>query len=135
MMRGAASLHADEAGGKLGKERQDLRPPQRFADDNVPFSIAAMHLKDALGQIDADGGDVHNRWLLYRVVAATAPLQGIRMTSTGAGAIHPICFRVEAKFASAADMGALLPGSSGPEAVRPGFLEADLEPSAGVGVI
>src|SRR5262245_1271243 len=64
-----------------------------------------MDLKDALGQIEADGGDVHNKWLLYRVVAATAPLQGIRMPSTAAGAIHPICFRAEANLASTADMG------------------------------
>ena len=97
MMRGAASFHADEAGGKLGKERQNLRPPQRLADDNVSFSVDGMDLKDALGQIEADGGDLHSGWLLYRVVAATAPLQGVRMPSTGAGAIHPICFQEVAK--------------------------------------
>jgi hypothetical protein len=71
----------------------------------VPFSIVAMDLKDALGQIEADGGDVHNKWLLYRAVAATAPLHGIRMPSRGAGAIHSICFRVEARFACTAEMG------------------------------
>ena len=51
MMRGAASFHADKAGGKLGKERQNLCPPQRFADDNVSLRVDGMDLKDALGQI------------------------------------------------------------------------------------
>ncbi|BAB52341.1 msl5982 [Mesorhizobium japonicum MAFF 303099] len=88
MMRGAASFHADEAAGKLGKERQNLRPPQRFADNNVSFSVDSIELKYALGQIEADRGDLHGGWLLYRVVAATAPLPTVTMPSTGGGAIH-----------------------------------------------
>jgi len=104
MMRGATSFHADEAKGKLGEERQNLRPPQRFADDDVSLRVDGMDLKDALGQIKPEGGDLHGGWLLYRVVAATAPLQGIRMPTTGAGAIHPICFQEAAKPISTTDM-------------------------------
>ena len=65
-----------------------LPPAQRLAHDNAAFLIDGMDLKDALGQIKADGGDLHGGWLLSRVVAATASLPGVRMPSTGAGAIH-----------------------------------------------
>jgi hypothetical protein len=46
-------------GGKLGEERQHLGAPQRLADDDCARSINGVNLKNMLGQIQADRGNLH----------------------------------------------------------------------------
>ena len=65
----AAGLHANQAGLKLAEERHHLAPTQRFADNNFYGRIRSMYLKNVLGQIKTDGGNLHDGWLLLLVVA------------------------------------------------------------------
>ncbi len=64
----AAGLHADQTGLELAEERHHLAPAQRPADDNLSRLIDSVDLKNVLGQIEADGANIHNGWLLLLVV-------------------------------------------------------------------
>ena len=64
MMGRAARLDPDQAWRQFGEERQNLRTPQRRADDDLAGRINAVNLKDALRQIQADGSNLHGGWLL-----------------------------------------------------------------------
>jgi hypothetical protein len=65
VMRGAARLHADQARRQPGKEWQHLRSPKRPADNDLTGRINAVNLKNALGQIKADRGNLHDGWLPF----------------------------------------------------------------------
>src|SRR5262245_39824838 len=80
MMRGGASLDSDQAWWQLLEERQDVAPLQLTANDRLPSSINAMHLKDRLGDVV---------WLL-RIVGALSSthIHGTRVP--GRGAVHSI---------------------------------------------
>ena len=69
VMRGAACLHADQARMQLGEERQYLLPAQRLADHSRARRINTVNLKNGLGQIQADRGNIHDGWLPWLVVA------------------------------------------------------------------
>src|SRR3954452_20908097 len=73
MMRCGASLDADQAGWQLLEERQDVATLQLTADDHLPGSINAVHLKDRLGDVETDCRDRLHSWLLRIVGALTAP--------------------------------------------------------------
>src|SRR5277367_3092167 len=66
MMRRAARLDPDQARRQLGKEWQHLRPSQRLADNDLTGRVNAVNLKNALGQIQANGSNLHDGWLLAR---------------------------------------------------------------------
>ncbi len=57
---GAARLDADQTRLQLAEERHHLAPAQRSADDDLAGAVDAMDLENVLGQIEADGADVHN---------------------------------------------------------------------------
>lgn len=59
MMRGSARFDADEAWRQLREERQYLRSTQCLADDDSTRSINRVNLENALGLIEADGGNLH----------------------------------------------------------------------------
>lgn len=59
MVGGAARFDADQARRQLCKERQNLLTTQCLADDNDARRINCMNLENALGQIKADGGNLH----------------------------------------------------------------------------
>lgn len=63
VMRRPARLHADQASRQLGEERQHLSPPQRLAHHRFAGGINSMNLENALGQIEADRGNLHRGWL------------------------------------------------------------------------
>ena len=63
--RRAASLHSHQARGQLGKKWQHLRPPKRLANNDLTGCINAVDLKNALGQVEADCGNLHNGWLPF----------------------------------------------------------------------
>src|SRR5436190_17117377 len=65
VMRGAARLDADQAGGQPGKEWQHLRSPKRLTDDNLTGRINTVNLKNTLGQVEADRGNLHDGWLPF----------------------------------------------------------------------
>ena len=65
VMRRAARLDADQAGRQLGEERQHLRSSQRLANNDLASRIDAVNLKNALGQIEADRGNLHGGWLPF----------------------------------------------------------------------
>jgi len=67
-MARAAGLHADQTGLEPLKERHHPAPAQRFADDHFSRLIDGVHLKNVLGQIQADGANFHGGWLLLLVV-------------------------------------------------------------------
>ena len=59
MMTGCAGLHADQATGNLAKEVQDLLASQLTGDDNLARTINAVNLEYVLGEINADGVNLH----------------------------------------------------------------------------
>ena len=85
----AARLDTDETGLQLGEERHHLAPAQRSPDDDLAGAVDAVDLKNVLGQIEADGADIHNGWLLLLVVDDN---HHCGTSVPGAGAIHPICY-------------------------------------------
>jgi hypothetical protein len=58
-MLGPAGFYADQARRKFLEEFDQLRSSELLADDDLSRSIDAMHLKNMLGEIWADGGTVH----------------------------------------------------------------------------
>ena len=59
MMRRSAGLHADQARRYLAKELDDLLSPQLTGDDDFARTIYAVHLEHVLGEINADGANLH----------------------------------------------------------------------------
>jgi hypothetical protein len=59
MMSGSAGFHTDQASGKLAKDVQDLLAPQLTSDDNLARTIYAVNLEYVLGEINADGVNMH----------------------------------------------------------------------------
>ena len=59
MMGGSAGFHADQARGNLAKEVDDLLAPQLTDDDDLTRTIHAVHLEYVLGEINADGANLH----------------------------------------------------------------------------
>ncbi len=69
MVARAARLHADQTGIEPAEERDHLAPTQRSAHNNPSRFINSVYLKNVLGQINADSGNLHSGWLLLLVVA------------------------------------------------------------------
>jgi hypothetical protein len=59
MMSDSAGFHADQARGNLAKEVNDLLAPQLTSDDDPARTIHAVHLEHVLGEINADGANLH----------------------------------------------------------------------------
>ena len=59
MMNGSAGFHADQARRNFAKEVDDLLAPQLTADDDLARTIYAVHLEHVLGEINADGANLH----------------------------------------------------------------------------
>src|SRR3712207_1389295 len=60
-MARAAGLHADQTRRKLAEEWHHLSPSERPSDDYLARAADCVNLKDVLGQVEADGCDVHRR--------------------------------------------------------------------------
>ena len=65
VMRRATRFHANQARRQPGKKWQHLRPPKRLADHNLAGRINAVDLKNVLGQVEADRGNLHSGWLPF----------------------------------------------------------------------
>jgi hypothetical protein len=63
-LRGGAGLHADPTGRQRSKEGQHFAAPQPAADPDLPVGIDAVDLKPVLGEIKADGSNLHGGRLL-----------------------------------------------------------------------
>src|SRR6516165_6250692 len=59
MMSGSAGFHADQASRKLAKEVDDPLAPQLTGDNDLARIIHAVHLEHVLGEINADGANLH----------------------------------------------------------------------------
>ena len=59
MMSGSTGFHTDQTRRKLAKEVQDLLAPQLTGDDNLARTINAVNLEYVLGEINADGVNMH----------------------------------------------------------------------------
>lgn len=59
MVARCAGLNADEAGRQSLEERQHLRPSQRSVEGNLSGLGYSVDLKDVLGQVEADSGNLH----------------------------------------------------------------------------
>ena len=59
MMSGSAGFHAYQASKNLAKEVDDLLAPQLTGDNNPASTIHAVHLECVLGEINADGANLH----------------------------------------------------------------------------
>ena len=84
MMARAASFHADQTWRKLAEEGHHLRSPERAPDENLARAVDGVHLEDILGQVDADGRDLHRSGsnLLLRDSTILAPQRREREPST-----------------------------------------------------
>jgi hypothetical protein len=59
MMGGSAGFHTDQASRNLAKEVDDLLATQLTGDDDLARAIHAVHLEYILGEINADGTNLH----------------------------------------------------------------------------
>ena len=59
MMSSSAGFHADQARRNLAQKFNDLPASQLSADDDVARTIHAVQLEYVLGEINADGANLH----------------------------------------------------------------------------
>ena len=59
VMARAAGLHADQARREFCEERDHLSPSERPPDNHFARAGDRVNLKDILGQVEADGRDLH----------------------------------------------------------------------------
>ena len=59
VMRCAARHHADRARKQLGEKCRHLRLSKRLANHDLTGRANAVDLKNALGQVQADRGNLH----------------------------------------------------------------------------
>src|SRR5580700_7746463 len=64
VMRRATGFNAHKARWQLRKKRQNLRAADRPADDDPARRVHSMDLKNVLRQIQANGANFHDGWLL-----------------------------------------------------------------------
>jgi hypothetical protein len=64
----ATCLHADQTRLQFAEERHHLAPAQRSTDDHVGGIINTVNLEYVLGQIEPDGGNIHDGWFPLLVV-------------------------------------------------------------------
>jgi hypothetical protein len=82
----AASFHTDEARLKLREERENLAASQCAIESDSPIPCNAMSLKDVLGQIQTDCGNLHGGGSSRLQSSMTTALW--RIDAGGAGTIH-----------------------------------------------
>src|SRR5215475_75944 len=90
MMSGSASFHADQASRNPAKKFNDLLPSQLSGDDDVASTIHAVHLEYMLGEINADGANLHVDDPPLVIRCSTITLLAHSMP--GAGVVHYIIF-------------------------------------------
>src|ERR1700722_17117210 len=73
-----SGLDPDQTGRKLAEEWDHLRPSQGPADDDLARAADRVDLKDVLGQVEADSGNLHGGWLPMLVVGMTATTLALR---------------------------------------------------------
>ena len=59
MMGGSTGFHADQASRNPAKEVDNLLATQLTGDDDLARAIHAVHLEHILGEINADGTNLH----------------------------------------------------------------------------
>lgn len=64
MVRRTACFDADKAARGSLEKRQHLRTSQRLANYNIARHTYSVNLKNVLGQIEANRGNLHLGWLL-----------------------------------------------------------------------
>src|SRR3974377_1603236 len=83
VMSGGTGFHADHAGRQRLKEAQNLAASQLPADGNDAARIDAVHLEPVLGEVKADGGNLHGGRLLSLWRSQTTTLWHIDAGSGG----------------------------------------------------
>jgi hypothetical protein len=68
---GGARLHADQARRQTPEEGEDLSPADLAADESLPILIDAVDLKDVLGDVETNRGDLHRTGSLSGAEAIT----------------------------------------------------------------
>jgi len=89
MMSGSAGFHADQASRNLAKKVDDLLAPQLAGDDGLARTIHAVHLEHVLGEINADGANLHMDDPSGDSLFNDHPLAH---SMPGAGVVHHIIF-------------------------------------------
>ncbi|MEP2471187.1 MAG: hypothetical protein ABJH45_06440, partial [Paracoccaceae bacterium] len=59
MLRATTGLHTNQAGLKFREKRQQLRPSQGPIESDLVVLSNPVNLKNVLGQIEADCGNLH----------------------------------------------------------------------------
>jgi hypothetical protein len=59
---GRASLHTDQAGRQPGEERAHLLAPELALQGLPALCVGAVHLEDALADVEPDGGNLAHGW-------------------------------------------------------------------------
>jgi hypothetical protein len=86
-VRCGAGFHGHDARGKRRHERQKTRARQALSNDGSSLCIRGMDLKNVLGQIDPDYGNLFHGHPSY-VAILTSPPWHIAMPS--GGGVHTI---------------------------------------------
>ena len=87
-MRRAAGFHADQAGRDLAEKLEYLFAAQLPGNDDLAVFVDAVDLEDVLGQINADGANLHVDDPLRMIRFAT--ITHWHDSMPGAGVVHPI---------------------------------------------
>src|SRR6478672_9611584 len=90
MMCRCTRFHADQRRRQLAEELDHTAAPQLPCNDDFADCIDAVNLKDVLGEIDADCGNLHVDGPHGDAFSNDHPLAHSRWP--GAGAVHPISF-------------------------------------------
>jgi hypothetical protein len=95
-MRAAANFHANQARFDLGEERQQLGPSQRANEDELVVLGYPVNLKNILGQIKADCGNLQwvappmSRYEHLQYGALRRRLEQKPSTPSTLGTLYPI---------------------------------------------
>jgi hypothetical protein len=85
----AARFHTNQARLQFLEERKNLPAPKSSVENNLAVGGDAVCLKDVLGQVQADCGNLHFDG--SSCLQSSMETASWRIVTPGAGAIHSIC--------------------------------------------
>jgi hypothetical protein len=65
VMRRAACFDTNQARRQFGEKRQHLRSSKQLANYHLAGCVNTVDLKNALGQVETDRGNLHGGWLPF----------------------------------------------------------------------
>jgi hypothetical protein len=89
----ATGLEADQASRQGGEELEHLAARQLALERRAPLGIGAVHLEQVLGDVEADGGDLHLGRLPPSWSPHTTSTPALRCRQREASIPSSVCWR------------------------------------------